>query len=311
MICLRTKYIVIIILLSIGYIIPSINLSAQEASHSLCFISDCQLPLLVEKIFLKPYKNKEGRDSLFREIEKENQGSVFMLGDIVGIGSESDKWKDVDDFLKTLHSKGKIVYAIPGNHEYLLKASAGISQYQVRFPVLPLTGYCVRTDSIAIVMLNSNFKHLSVKVNDEQQRWYLSVLDSLDSDESVKSIIVCTHYSPYSNSKVVGSSVPVQNSFVPRFECSAKAKLFISGHSHNLEYFEDGKGRHYLVIGGGGGIAQPLYTGSAEKYHDLIRQDDKPLFFYVVLQRKGSTMEIIIRGYSRDMRRTTDLKIPL
>lgn len=305
------KYIRVFLSTLLVFVLPVTKTFAQEKGSPLYFISDCQLPLSVEKILLKPHKNKEGRDSLFKDIERENQGYVFMLGDIVGKSSDNRKWSDVDAFLRKLHSDGSLVYAIPGNHEYLFNASSGIANYSARFPGLPIDGYCVRTDSMAIVMLNSNFKELSPTENNKQQRWYLAVMDSLDADTAVKFIIVCAHHSPYSNSKVVGASSSVQSNFVKRYETSAKTKLFISGHSHNLEYFASTNNKHYLVIGGGGGIAQPLYKVANAKYQDLIKQEEKPLFFYLVLQRNGNGVEIRIRGYSKALTHTPEIKIDL
>lgn len=302
-------YIAVSLLALLVLVIPETKTLAQEKSSSLYFISDCQLPLSVEKILLKPYKNKEGRDSLFKDIERENQRYVFMLGDIVGKSSDNKKWSDVDTFLRKLHSKGTLVYAIPGNHEYLFNTSSGIANYSARFPGLPIDGYCVRTDSMAIVMLNSNFRNLPDTENNRQQHWYLAVMDSLDADTTVKFIIVCAHHSPYSNSRVVGASAAVQSNFVQRFENSTKTKLFISGHSHNLEYFTSTNNKHYLVIGGGGGIAQPLNKGEKAKYKDLIKQEEKPLFFYLVLQRNGNGVEIRIRGYSKAIKHAPEIKI--
>ena len=92
---------------------------------SLYFISDCQEPLCVEKIFSKPHNNNEGREFLFGEIENKNDGYVFMLGDLVGKGSKTKCWEGVDSFLKNLRASGTSVYAVPGNHEYILRPSAG------------------------------------------------------------------------------------------------------------------------------------------------------------------------------------------
>lgn len=292
-------------------ILPATELFAQGKNVPIYFLSDCQLPLYLEELILKPYKNKEGRDSLFKAIERERPGYVFMLGDIVGMSYDTKEWLTVDTFLNVLHSGGACVFSVPGNHEYLLNASLGIANYISRFPDQSLTGYCVRTDSMTIVMLNSNFRNLTESENNSQQLWYLSVMDSLDTDESVKAIIVCAHHSPYSNSKVVGSSTSVQYQFVKRFESSSKTKIFISGHSHNLEYFTGSNNKRYLVIGGGGGIAQPLNTGIDAKYNDLIKQEDKPLFFYVALQRNTDAIEISIRGYSKAMERISEIKISL
>ena len=285
--------------------------NSSQKHTSLYFISDCQEPLPVEKIIRKTHRNGDARDSLFREIENKNDGYVFMLGDLVGKGSKNSEWKGVDRFLKTLRDSGSKVYAIPGNHEYMLTASKGIPNFQTRFPDLPLTGYCVRTDGLAIVMLNSNFRQLTEAEKSSQKQWYMTVMDSLDADSSVQMVIVCTHHSPFSNSKVVGSSVNVQEALISRYEQSPKTKLFISGHSHNLECFESAAGKRFMVIGGGGGIDQPLYLRNKEKYQDRISHADKPRFFYLVLQRRENELEVTVRGFTAAFETVPEIRLSL
>jgi hypothetical protein len=234
-----------------------------------------------------------------------------MLGDLVGEGSKDSDWRDIDEFLNRLHTDGTKVYAIPGNHEFLMRATHGINNFRKRFPDLPLTGYCVLADSMAIVMLNSNFGQLTEEERKYQQQWYLAEMDSLDKDVTVKIVIVCTHHSPFSNSKIVGSSVRVQEAFIPRFESSPKAKLFVTGHSHNLECFTGTQGKRFLVIGGGGGFDQQLNIGDLEKHTDLISQADKPRFFYVVLQKGQNVLNITIRGYSKELLPVPEIKLSL
>jgi len=311
MICTRYKYYALLFISSFLTGVPVSLAQSFGQQSSLYFISDCQEPLLVEKVFSKTHHNCEATDILFRMIENKNEGNVFMLGDLVGKGSKNSDWKRVDAFLTELHSEGSNVYAVPGNHEFLMKATVGVNNYQKRFPGFPLTGYTVRADSLAIVMLNSNFSQLSVLDREHQQAWYVAQMDSLDEDNSIKVIIVCTHYSPFSNSKIVGSSIKVQEAFIPRFDESSKTKLFISGHSHNLEYFEKAHGKHYLVIGGGGGIDQPVYTGEKEKHKDLLSQEIKPRFFYMVLQRKAENLDISIYGISKELLPVPEIKFTL
>ncbi len=275
--------------------------ASGQSNAALYFISDCQEPLPIEKIIRKMHNNVEGRELLFREIEKKNDGYVFMLGDLVGKASVESEWNNVDSFLSHLRKAGTKVFAIPGNHEYLMNSREGITNYLKRFPESPITGYCIRTDSMAIVMLNSNFGELSETNLNKQAKWYQSVMDSLDVDSAIKLIIVCTHHSPFSNSKVVGSSVKVQEAFVPHFKSSPKTKLFMTGHSHNLEYFDGSSGKHFLVIGGGGGIDQPLNIGDKASHKDLIRQEIKPRFFYLIIKRRANLIEVTLRGFSREL----------
>ena len=290
---------------------PAAQGQSIQKHSSLYFISDCQQPVPGEKIIFNINNNVVARDTLFREIENKNEGYVFMLGDLVGEGSKDKYWRDIDEFLNRLYTQGTIVYGIPGNHEYLMRAKHGINNYRKRFPDLPLNGYCVRTDSMAIVMLNSNFGKLTAVARKYQQKWYQAEMDSLDRDVSVKMVIVCTHHSPYSNSKIVGSSEDVQEAFVPRFKSSPKTKLFLTGHSHNLECFDGSHGKRFMVIGGGGGFDQPLYTGEMEKHKDLISQEIKPRFFYLVVQRDQNVLKVTIRGYSKELLPVPEIKVSL
>ena len=266
------------------------------------FISDVQTPLTAEKIVLKPYKNTEARDSLFSDIILQHPGNLFMLGDLTSRGSDEKAWKPLDDFLNSLKRINTNVYAIPGNHEYLSKTSGSIYMFEHRFHKERVIGYSVNVDSVAILMLNSNFNNLTEGELSKQLKWYKSEINSLDSDQAIKAIIVCTHHAPYSNSKIVGSSEPVENMFVPLFVKSQKSKLFISGHSHNLEYFSDTPGKYFLVIGGGGGLTQPLIPVNKRNYHDLLGQDTKPLYFYLIIERERNDLKLIARGFKKDFR---------
>ena len=266
------------------------------------FISDIQAPLYAEKILLKAYRNEEARDSLFADILHQHPKNLFMLGDLTSRGSDEKAWVLLDTFLNSLEKINTTVYAMPGNHEYMGSSLIGIQMFKRRFPEQWLSGYYVYIDSIAVVMLNSNFNNLTEYEFSKQLIWYKSVMDSLDTDPAIKAIIVCTHQAPYSNSKAVGSNKQVADLIVPIFEKSHKSELFISGHSHNLEYFTDTIGKHFLVIGGGGGLTQPLIPINEPRYYDLLNQDVKPLYFYLVIERNGDCLKLIAKGFKKDFR---------
>lgn len=291
-------YILVLQLINISFAFPQLVQNQQK----IYFISDLQAPLPVERIILDAYRNEEARDSLFSDIIFQHPNNLFMLGDLTSRGSNEKAWAPVDALLKSLKRINTRVYAIPGNHEYMGTSSIGMQMFNSRFQGKWQYGYFVNIDSIAIVMLNSNFNKLHENELSEQSAWYKSEMDSLDADPAIKAIIVCTHHAPYSNSKIVGSSKQVADLVVPVFEKSHKSKLLISGHSHNLEYFSDSTGKHFLVIGGGGGIEQPLIPLSKRKYVDLIDQDVKPLYFYLIIERKKNRLELTIRGFKKDFR---------
>ena len=266
-------------------LISTAQLQAPEpslASQELYFVSDTQQPMLVEKILLKSNHNLKATADIFAAIIKDKPKSLYMLGDVVGLGFSNRKWKKVDRFLDSCRSQGTGVCGVLGNHEVMGRRKKGERNFQKRFPMNVRTGYVSVTDSVAVVLLNSNFNALTASDEIRQQEWYKATLESLDKTDSVKAVIVCCHHAPYSNSKIVKCSNKVQENFVPAYIQSKKAQLFITGHAHAFEHFKM-KGKDFLVIGGGGGLHQPLNnaTGSLPD----LAADYKPMFHYLSVKR--------------------------
>ena len=265
----------------------SFSQAKDSINNELIFISDTQTPLGVEKIaHHKTQQNSIATKNILHHIANLPIQNIFMLGDVVGLGFKNKSWQIIDSFLLQAQSKQKNVYAILGNHDVMLKPKKGVSNFEKRFANQSKTGYVVVKDSIAIVMLNSNFSKLSKKENEQQLNWYTAILSTLDTRASVKSIIVCCHHSPYSNSKVVGCNTNVQNKFVFPFNNSTKCKLFLSGHSHNFEHFVVNN-KNFCVIGGGGGIHQTIKKNTALQN---LSNNYKPLFHYLSIKRENNKL---------------------
>lgn len=262
---------------------------ADSARTEIAFISDTQAPMCVEKIFLKSNQNTLATQILFREITEYKPRCLFILGDVVSKGPREKKWREMDQYLEVARSNGIPVYALLGNHDVMGNARKGEAKFNKRFPDQVNTGFVKIVDSIAVVLLNSNFKTLSAEQQRQQQEFYTDALATLDADPAVRCIIVTCHHAPYSNSKIVGSNKKVQEQFVPLFKRSMKAKLFMTGHAHDFEYFRfDGK--YFLTIGGGGGLHQPLNTAADRLPNEA--GDYNPEFQYVLIQRNGTQLTI-------------------
>jgi hypothetical protein len=136
-----------------------------------------------------------------------------------------------------------------------------------------------------------------------QQIWFGNKMDALDGDGAIQSIVVCAHHPPYTNSKVIGPDRRVQEWFVPRFERSPKTRLFLSGHSHNLECFTGGTGKRYVVVGGGGGLAQPLRRSNHPLNIDRESVAQAPSFFYSVIGHDGENISMDIHGFDRQFQK--------
>jgi hypothetical protein len=261
------------------------------------FVSDTQAPMTVEKVKLHANHNTLATAMIFSEMLKNKPLAVYMLGDVVSVGSNNRKWRMVDNFIDSCHQNKIVVHALLGNHDVMWSRKKGEKNFAKRFPGFKDVGYVTVTDSIGVIMLNSNFKKLSSAEIDEQQKWYQSALKNLDSNNAVKAIIVSCHHAPFSNSLIVGSSKLVQKYFVPDFIQTKKCKLFITGHAHAFEHFTF-SGKDFLVIGGGGGLHQPMDT-SINKIRDLASLY-KPMFHYLSLQRQGDILLLVSHFIKQD-----------
>lgn len=266
-------------------------------NDTLIFISDTQAPLFVETLIHKTPFNLTATGMIFKDILSKKPRTVFLLGDVVAAGSKPRRWYGVDRFLDSLRKNKGEAWACLGNHEYIYSAKAGVNAFQKRFPEHRKTGYYVIRDSVAVVLLNSNFTKLTPEEQEQQTRFYTRTLKYLDQNDSVKAVIVACHHAPYSNSKVVGSNLRSRELFARPFLKSRKGKLFLSGHSHNFEHFTIA-GRTFLVIGGGGGIGQHLMTGP-----DRIaceNEDCHPAFHYLMVKRTTDTLQVTCRALDND-----------
>ncbi len=268
------------------FIFHSLSGFAQDNRHSIAMISDTQAPMWIEKVFLKSDHNEKATSILFDEIIKLKPEFLFILGDVTSWSAEEKRWHAMDNYLQVCRSSGITVNALLGNHDVMGNAQNGESNFLKRFPAAKINGYYQIVDSIAFVMLNSNFKKMKSETIELQQKWYKETLAFLDRDSRVKTIVVSCHHAPYSNSKIVGSSKLVQEHFVPLFISANKCKLFITGHSHAFEHFVQ-SGKDFFVIGGGGGIHQPL----SQDLND-IQSDYKPEFHFLMITPNSRVLQI-------------------
>jgi Icc-related predicted phosphoesterase len=127
----------------------------------------------------------------------------------------------------------------------------------------------IRFKGLAFILLNSNFTKMTPAEIDSQGTWYTQMLGEFQKDSTISMIIVACHNPPFTNSTIVSESKDVQTRFVPSFINTPKAKLFISGHSHSYERFNE-KGKMFVVSGGAGGPRQKVIVDpKRQRHHDL------------------------------------------
>jgi hypothetical protein len=271
--------------------------------NSIVFLSDTQDPIWIETFWLDENNNEEIKISLLNNIIKQNPRAIFHMGDLVSLGFLNRDWKEVDSWINKLNGKGISFYPAIGNHELMLFPDLGYVNFIERFPDFSWTGYMTIIESIAVITLNSNFGQMNNEDIHKQNEWYESTLMRLERDEMVSRIVVGCHHSPYTNSTIVDPSEDVQKYFVPSFLKSKKTRLFISGHAHAFEHFRmDGK--EFIVIGGGGGLQQPLLTGKEARWKDNFNSEESlRRFHFASLEKIGTNymfhIQMIDTTYSR------------
>jgi len=285
--------------------------SSLSIPDTVVFLSDTQSPMWIETFFLKRNKNDRAREMIFNDIIKYKPRAVFHLGDLVSRGYSSRQWTPVDVFVCKLYALHIPFYPIPGNHEYLLFAAKGIANFHKRFPFAQLTGYSEKINTLAIILLNSNFSRMSEGEMDAQQSWYQQILYEYSQDSAITSIVVACHHSPFTNSRIVSPDEKVQNMFLPSFLKYDKCKVFISGHAHAFEHFRLNN-KDFLVCGGGGALQHPLLVGNKQRWPDLYTNSSSRMFHYLLLIATEKNIQISVQILSEDFTQfKTDYRITI
>ena len=254
---------------------------ANNSEKSIIFVSDTQAPLPVERTYMKINRNTEATDLIFDQILRKKHQAVFHMGDLVAKGYNPFSWNAIDHFVDRLREAKIPFYPILGNHELIMFPLVGLEQFEARFPEHSFTGSLHKINDIAVILLNSNFLHMTQGAIDQQQSWYEKILSTCEADSALKALIVGCHHPPYTDSKNISFDKRVRQSIVPPFVNGKKTILFLSGHSHTFEHFVNGE-KHFLIIGGGGGPTHSLNDNDKDLPKEVTRQKHNiENFFYV------------------------------
>lgn len=278
------------------------------AQNKFIFVSDTQEPMLVEKIFIKSSNNSQATDAILNSILKTpGLSEVFHLGDLTALGSLEGEWKKIDNFVFNLNQKNIKLSPVMGNHEYYIFPGKGKKQFAKRFSLEKTRWYVVVKENIAVILLNSNFSKLEDFEKLEQENWLKTKVEEFNNNPGITTIIMCTHHSPYTNSRVVTPSEEVQINFLPVFFNCPKCKLFISGHAHVFEHFQV-KNKDFLVIGGGGGLLQSILTREKKRFDDRYpNQFGMGFFHYIECINNGKGLSLTVKKLNNDYKSFSDV----
>lgn len=282
------------------------NVDSLSQEGKIFFISDTQNPIWIETFVLEENQNFDARYKLFEKIIAEKPEKIFHLGDLVALGYYDEDWKSIDLFLTKIIKEKIEFYPTLGNHELMIFSEMGEENFIDRFPFYSKTGYSISNGVTEIILLNSNFSEMTANEIAKQQKWYIDKLIQIEQDSTISAVVVGCHHSPFTNSKIVNPDEQVEEFFVPPFLEFSKCKLFLSGHCHAFEHFRI-KNKDFLVIGGGGGLQQPLYTGEEEIWNDLYGNGtSKRMFHYIEYELQTDTIKVSLKMLKEDLTQFED-----
>jgi predicted phosphodiesterase len=261
----------------------------RQGSKRIAVIGDQQRTSWIE--FWKESNTQHAE--VVQRVAEQRPDALILLGDQVFWSSSAADWRFFDDIMQPVHALNIPVFPLFGNHEYMGCGDAGIINMQSRFAAASTTWYRWDADSVAYIMLNSNWSSIGEDSTRMQLEWYTSELQRSEQDVTIRAIVVSSHHPPYTNSTVVHDDVISREEFVPLFLQTRKGQLWLSGHCHAIEMFQR-NGKRFVVSGGGGGPRQKLNTAEYAQYADILHGGPVRPLHSLMLQRNGDSILVSI-----------------
>ncbi len=236
---------------------------------------------------------------LVQQLARTQPQALVVLGDQVFRGDDNDDWAFFDRIMEPVRKASIPVFPMLGNHEYFGNNSRMREHVRARFPGMNHRYYTVVIDSVAYIMLDTNFDEYDADSAVYQLRWFKTMVRRYDGADSVRCIVVCGHHPPHTNSRTVPPEKILLRYFVPVAERSRKARLWLSGHCHAYERFLVNN-ITFVVSGGGGGPRQLLREHTDPRAEpDLYNGGTIRPFHFLTLRRQGAAIRgtmIPLRG---------------
>jgi len=269
-------------------------------NNKIIIVGDTQHKSFLE-YFIFQENNAEETKILLKKIAGEEPSIVVHLGDITAYGSSDNQWENFEEDSKPLTDKNIKIYPVFGNHDYFGDNNDCYNNFYKHFPYLEgYKWYSFVNRKIGFIMLNSNFDNLTKSEIKAQKNWYLNILDSMNNDNEIDFIIVCSHHPPYTNSTVVSPDKDVRNDYAIPFQHCSKGTIFFSGHCHSYEKFNI-QGKYFIVSGGGGGSRQRLdIDKELREYDDLFEGPEIRFFHFCEIETAKDSLYFKVKKLNAD-----------
>jgi hypothetical protein len=213
--------------------------------------------------------NPSARRALVAHAAAENPAAIFIGGDLVYQGDDSDDYATYVSETAPWSARGIPVFPALGNHEFrdcrpAHAVSPCLDNWWHTFPALrPWRWYSVAMgSSLVMLVLDSD---APLRPGSPQRSWLERQIGDAGSDPRVRFILVLLHYPPVRDPIFPRGKDEAQvQRYLSATAPTLRARVLVIGsHVHNYERFER-DGVTYLVSGGGGAKPLPVLRMSGE-----------------------------------------------
>jgi Calcineurin-like phosphoesterase/Purple acid Phosphatase, N-terminal domain len=242
--------------------------------------------------------------TLYRQDFLDAGGDFWLFnGDMNQSGSQVE-WFQWFDAMGAI-SENHVIMPVHGNHEIFAEL------FFMLFPVPTMEGLPEESRHHGWSFDYGNMHVVGLDTNTEDRMipmkpWLEQDLKAASEDDDIDWIIVMTHYPPYSSSTKHGSTLRVQEHFLPIFEKYGVDVVF-AGHDHVYERTYQIKDNQVVEAGGIfhvvlGGFFSPGYTNGSDWFTAVSHHGDKSN--YGVVDVNGGTFKLTV--YSGDSTEVLD-----
>lgn len=256
--------------------------------YRITLLGDTQRTHWIERLMGRK-QNAGVAEKIFKEIATQKPDALFLLGDLVCVGSSQEDWRWYDSIFLPIKNNKITTHAIWGNHDLLWFKSESKKNAIQRFECLKDSFYTRTFGLLKIISLNTCKPQMSKQEWLDQLHWLKNEITKTDEDKTIKRFVILGHHPAYTNSIGLGSNDWVKDELLSIAVSSPKFLTYFSGHAHTYEKIKV-KNHLYFVSGGGGGPQRKLKKISS--YNDLFNGGESRPFHFLNLELNDSQLII-------------------
>jgi hypothetical protein len=230
-----------------------------------CAIGGLRRTSAAESVLVSAALNDDQREKIVTQVAREKPALLLLLGDQVADGADPNEWMYYDHLMQPVRDADIPMLAVRGAHEYnLADRKLADQESRKRWPETSACPHFRTLGPIAYIGIDSNLDMLTPSEAADQQKTFVQTLEKLDSDPTVRGVIVLAHHVSYTNAEV-GPSQNMITGYAEPFLAAKKTRLFLSGQVRSYERFIFNDGEKQFINSGGGGAPRRTVDVSEDR----------------------------------------------